>query len=215
MKKTIVIGASMHYGVGSEVGSWVDIYRKSILKNSFGKDGVGEYSQIYNLSIPGATSSNATYFMKPFVKELNKIAPKLETQIIISIGANNTKAVDSPDNYISTPEEYVSDMATLIKDANQLAKKVTVMGFTPFDESLTNPKTNPLTGGKSYFTNSRMRLFENQLEEYCKENDVNFIPLLDTATEWGWLAHLYRDGLHAKAEAQEWLYNLLVEKDVI
>lgn len=132
MKKTIVIGASMHYGVGSAVGSWVDIYRKQILSDSFGPNGVGEYSQIYNLSIPGATSSNATHFMRPFVEQLNSIAPKLETQIIISIGANNTKAVDTPENFLSTPEEYIADMALLINQAKELASKSNSNGLYAF-----------------------------------------------------------------------------------
>lgn len=205
----------MHYGVGSVLGSWVDIYKSELLKASFGTDGKGEYDQVYNLSVPGGTTREVMSYMEPFVGSVNKIAPKLKTRIVISVGANNTKAVDTPDNYVSTPDEYIDDMRVIIDKARAISEEVIVVGFTPFDESKVNPKTNPLTGGLSYFTNSRLKLFEESLHRLCLDMDVKFVPLLQPATRAGWLDMLYVDGLHARSEAQNWLYDHLTSEGVL
>lgn len=60
--------------------------------------------------------------------------------VLINIGGNNSKAEGSPDNYISTPEEYRESVRNLFSEMKPFVDKIIFVSSGYIDESKTNPK---------------------------------------------------------------------------
>ncbi|MBU0976200.1 MAG: hypothetical protein ABIE03_05675 [Patescibacteria group bacterium] len=75
----------------------------------------------------------------------------------------------------------------------------------------TNPKQNPLTGGKSYFTNKRRKMFENQLKILCRKKGVDFIEIRMNEDEWK-KKYLYEDGLHLNQKGHNLIGKKILKK---
>ena len=80
-----------------------------------------------------------------------------------------------------------------------------------FDEKKTNPKPNPLTGGKSYFSNKRSQRFQKEFKRLCKENNVVFIDVGVSEEEW-MNKYIYEDGLHANKSGHELIAGKLMKE---
>lgn len=76
------------------------------------------------------------------------------------------------------------------------------IGTGSIDESKTQPKFNPLTDGKSYFSNARRALFEKILSEICTEIGITFIQTGIENNEWI-ENYLSSDGLHPNQEGHK------------
>ena len=118
------------------------------------------------------------------------------------MGGNNAKAENKPDNFISTLEEYSEQMSKLLDMLKKESTHVLVVEGGYYDETKTNPKPNPLTGGKSYFSNKRMQRFQKKLKDLCRERSIVFIEMETTEQEWK-QKHLYIDGLHPNQAGHE------------
>lgn len=119
----------------------------------------------------------------------------------------NTKAEGTPDNFVSTIEEFSEEIAKLLNFLGDRCDHVVVVGSGYYDESKTNPKSNPLTGGKSYFKNARKRMFEARFKELAEDRSMPFVEVGVTEDEWK-EKYLYEDGLHPNQKG----YRLIAEK---
>jgi lysophospholipase L1-like esterase len=123
------------------------------------------------------------------------------------VGGNNAKAEDAPDNFISSIEEYSEQMIKLLDLLKSKSDQVIAVGGGYYDESKVNPKPNPLTGGKSYFSNKRKARFEERFKDLCEEREIVFIEVGVGEEEWK-EKYLYEDGLHPNKEG----HKLIAEK---
>ncbi|HEX9153630.1 MAG TPA: GDSL-type esterase/lipase family protein, partial [Candidatus Saccharimonadales bacterium] len=81
-----------------------------------------------------------------------------------------------------------------------------VVGLTPVDESKTNPKSNPITGGSSYFSNDRIKVFEETMRGTCEAEGVPFIPMFSQVPSDWQQNYLYSDGIHPNDAGHRWVY---------
>lgn len=72
------------------------------------------------------------------------------------------------------------------------------------DESKTNPKPNPLTGGVSYFSNARRKEFDDTLRLICNDLQVTYIDMNVPMNEWV-EKYTYEDGLHSNDAGHEFI----------
>lgn len=204
MTAILCFGSSVVYGVGSTTGGWSDLLKQSIHSNLYGPNGVGELHEVYNLGIPGNTSEDLALRLESELKGRRRdMQPEL--LCIFGIGVNDCRAVDTPSNYISSPEEYQNRMRKLFKICSTHKAQAIAIGFTPVDETLTNPKLQPRTGKKSFFTNARIELFEEALKEVCLSEKIGFVPLYAEALQHGWTECLHLDGLHPNDKGHAWI----------
>jgi lysophospholipase L1-like esterase len=192
MTQIFVFGSSNAYGVGGPGGGWADKLKTWLHEQMFATNGIGEKHELYNFGKPGATiqfvKQNFPALLKTYGNNGRKIA-------VVSVGGNNVKAEDLPENFVSSIEEYTQIMADLLKDLQTSFDQLIVMGYRPYDEKKTLPKPNPLTGGCSYFWNARTAKFSETLKKMCAENNYNFIDLNIPEQEWI-EKYLCVDGLH-------------------
>lgn len=204
MIQFFVFGSSSAYGAGGENGGWADLLKQRLHRKMYGGDAIGEKYEFYNFGKSGATID---FVQNTFRKQLKDYRRDGKIIALVSIGGNNSKAENEPDNFVSTPDEYRQEMTILLNELKQEFYQVLFLGSGYVDESKTNPKSNPLTGGKSYFTNERREQFDNILKDVCKEEKIDYIEV-DVKQE-DWLKnYIYIDGLHPNKAGHE----LLAEK---
>ena len=192
MIQIFIIGSSSVYGVGGENGGWADMVKRAFHKKMFSRGGVGEKYEVFNFGKSGATIDFAEKIFSNML-ELYGRGGKLIT--VVCVGGNNAKAEDRPDNFVSTLEEYTEEMSDFFDTLKKRSATVIAVGGGYYDESKTNPKDNPLTGGKSYLTNKRKQEFERQQELMCGKKQIPFIKVNVSEEEWK-REYLSSDGVH-------------------
>ncbi len=201
MSQIFIFGASGAYGVGAEQAGWADLLKQYLHHKMYGPDGVGEKHELFNFAYPGV---GADFVIASSPQQLKFYRRSGKIIAVIGVGGNNSKAENTPDNFVSTVEEYEQLMAQLIERLKNDVDEVVVVGNAAVDETKTNPKSNPLTGGQSYFTNDRRAMFERKLAEVCQKEGVHFVSIDIAPDEWV-SSYLYRDGLHPNQKGHEYI----------
>jgi lysophospholipase L1-like esterase len=192
MIQIFVFGASNAYGVGGTDGGWADMLKRKIHERMY-RDGIGERIELFNFARSGA---KLTFVQDTYRSLLDMYRRDGKSIILLGMGGNNAKAENEPDNFVSTPEEYRVELTRLLTDLKTAVDTVVFVGSGWVDEGKTNPKHNPLTGGRSYFTNARYELFKGVQREICASLDIPVVSIDIPASEWT-TKYLYADGLHA------------------
>ncbi|HSX29808.1 MAG TPA: GDSL-type esterase/lipase family protein [Candidatus Saccharimonadales bacterium] len=210
MKHVFLFGASYVHGVGGPQGGWADKIKVSLHRDMYGEDATGETCEVYELGVPGASTEESIKRFEPELQaRLTANSSRDDTIIVLQNGANDSKAVDSPEAYVSTPEAFAKNVQAMLAIAQKYAAHVIVLGLPPFDERKVRPKHNPITGKDSYFSNARLKAFEDVWKQACQSADVLFIPLYDTVPETWTDRYLYIDGVHPNDAGHQWIANQL------
>lgn len=201
-----IIGSSSVYGVGASNSGWADLVKQFLHHKMYGENGVGEKYEVYNLGKSGAKIEFAKNLFPALIREYGRNG-KIIT--IVSIGGNNSKAENSSTNYVSTLEEYEAQMSELLDLLKEKSDVVIAVGSGHVDENKTNPKHNPLTGGQSYFTNERRKLFEQRWKTLCAQKDIAFIGVELSEEDWQ-AEYLYEDGLHPNQKGHQYIADKVI-----
>jgi lysophospholipase L1-like esterase len=205
MTQVFIFGASTAYGVGAESGGWGDLLKQSLHAKMYGEGGVGEKYEVYNFAQPGATIE---FVLVTAIEQLKFYRRSGNVIAAVLVGGNNIKAENEPDNFVSSIEEYEQIMSQLIEKLKDSVDELIMLDVPPVDEAKTNPKPNPLTGGKSYFQNDRIILFNHALMKLCDKYGVHHIDLTVDPKEWA-AKHLSVDGLHPNQAGYRYIFEQL------
>ena len=140
--------------------------------------------------------------LKTFPQQLSQYGRGGTIISVVAVGGNNSKAEERPDNYVSTIDEYRKEMSELLDLLKARSSAVIFVGSGFVDETKITPKLSPLSGKKSYFTNSRREEFAECVKMLCKERKIPFIDVGVSEKEWK-RKYLYTDGLHSNARGHE------------
>lgn len=201
MVQIFFLGSSSTHGVGGANGGYADIIKQKLHQKMYGAGGVGEQYEIYNFGKSGATID---FVYDTFPQQLEQYGRGSQIITILNVGGNNAKAENTPDNFVSTIEKYSEEMGQLLDMLKDKSTHVIAVGSGYYDESKTNPKPNPLTGGKSYFSNERSQEFQQQFKKLCEDRDIAFVGVGVSEQEWK-DKYLYEDGLHANKAGHEFM----------
>jgi lysophospholipase L1-like esterase len=197
-----ILGSSSVYGVGGSSAGFADLIKRYVHSKMYAEGGVGEKYEVYNFGKSGATID--------FVKEASLWLLKNYGQggkliFIVSVGGNNAKARNAPDNFVSTPEDYRLQMEDLLLLLKQNSDRVIVIGNAFVDESKTSPKPDALSDNVDYFTNARRRQFTGINKQICDENGIGFVDVNVSQQEWI-ERYLYEDGLHSNQAGHKLIF---------
>ena len=201
-----ILGSSSTYGVGSSSAGWADLVKQYLHAKMYAEGGVGEKYEVYNF---GKSGAKIDFIKGTFQQQLKDYGRGQRTIVLVAIGGNNTKAEEEPGNFVSTPQEYKNEMRDVLTLLKNNSDGLIVVGSNGYvDEAKTNPKLNPLTGGRSYFTNARRQHFKEVLQSLCDGMDV---PIVEPNISQGeWLAkYLYMDGLHPNQEGHQLIFEAI------
>lgn len=200
MAQILIYGDSITEGFWDSAGGWADRVKRSFYQ-AYTHDGLqGEHHMVYNLGVSGDTLNDIA---ERFESEIHpRIHPGHKTAVIIAAGINDSRAHDTQDNVISTPEVYRADLELLAQQVIGTIGDPNIMfvGLTPVDESKTNPRE---TSHKTFITNDRIRMFDDVLLSFCAEFEFAYVPLFDKFMESGATGLLSEDGLHPNDKGHE------------
>lgn len=200
------MGASTVYGVGGPNGGWADMLKLALHKQMYKEAGSDEAHEVFIFAKSGVTTDFILNGCEQRIEDYRRDGHK--TIVILSVGLNNAKAVGTPNNYVSTPEEYATQIKQLLERLTKKADVVICVGFTPVDESKTTKKVNPFTGQSSFFFNDRIKTFNDVFRQAAEEADdtVQFLDLFTAVSELDWAnTCLSPDGLHPNNKGHRWI----------
>lgn len=208
MKKIIIgiWGASNEWGHFDPMGGgWVNRLRNYCEQFASKDPSNKNYARIYNLGISGDTSTD---LLKRFPIEAAARKPNV---VIFAIGTNDAQYVDTEDNPRTPLPQFRNNITTLITLARQYTNTILFKGLLGVDES----KTTPIAWYMHHFyTNKRLILYDSVIENMCKKNNVQYIPLRDILSPTDFF-----DGLHPNSHGHEKIFfhirNFLIELGIL
>lgn len=193
----LVFGDSIAYGAcDKEYVGWINRLKLDLEI----QDKNNNYYSIFNLGIPGNTSSE---LRKRFKQEYNARHDQNARNIIIfSIGINDSQIINEK-NRVSE-SNFVKNIVFLIKQARKFTNNILFIGLTRVDES----KVMPVPWNSSiYYTNNEICKFDNSLANICSHRDISYLDvsnLLDNED--------LDDGLHPNSNGHQKLYEKIYKQ---
>jgi lysophospholipase L1-like esterase len=204
MKTILIFGASSVHGVGGERGGWADKLKANLhaeMYASGASEASGENITVYELGVPGNTLPEVESRFIAEVEARTAHSKPEDVIIVFSAGTNDSRAIDAIDNHLSSPDDFAAVAHSFVHLAKDYAAYILGVGVCPVDES----KTSPIQGDGSYFSNERIKSFEEALRRTCDEEGVPFVPLFDQApADWA-QSYVFADGLHPNDRGHEWI----------
>jgi lysophospholipase L1-like esterase len=195
MSNILVFGDSIAAGMWDLEGGWVERLRKHLYKRVI-ESNLVEYHEVHNLSVSGDTSED---IINRFENEMKaRLWEDPQTLIIFQFGTNDSAIlIDLNKNWV--PENIFSkNIKKLSENAKYYSNKVFFIGLTPVDESKINPI--PWDKGKAYLK-SEVEKYDNIIENFCKDNGLNYIKLYDKLT-----INELADGVHPNTMGHTIIY---------
>lgn len=206
MKQFFILGASSVYGVGADTDGWGDLVKAYLHSKMYGANGVGEKYEVFNFSKAGSTvefvADSAAWIFDKYTRSGDVVT-------IVSVGGNDAKAENEPDNFVCTPDDFRDKVTRLFETLQQYSEKVIFVSNGFVDETKTTPKPSPFGDGKvSYFTNERRTLFNEITKQVCENKGIDFVSVdIDKGT---WVKnYLYSDGLHPNQAGYQKVFEAL------
>lgn len=203
----LVLGDSITFGRGeSPTFGWSGRLKEYFEAQEF-------HNCLYNLGLPGDTSTNLLKRFETEVKARVKyIRPEDNYLILIGIGINDSRGIDTPKNLETTPKKYEENVIKLIKIAKKYTKNVVLLELTPVDENITNPFEN------TYFTNNKIQEFNSILKNISQNENVLLLELFNKIYSTNYKKKLV-DGIHPNSEGYQFIFKIikkyLLEKNLI
>ena len=193
----LVFGDSLSFGRGEapNVG-W-----SGRLKNYFEPQGF--HNCLFNLGIPGdETASLLKRFESEIKSRVNRAHQGDKFIVMIAIGLNDSKSLESPNTLRTKPEIFVKNVTKLIQIAKKYTPFVVIVGLTPVDEEFTTPFEG------TYLTNHRIREYDEILKKSAKTNNVHYVNLFDALSKLNY-TKLLADGVHPTEKGYEEMYKII------
>jgi lysophospholipase L1-like esterase len=197
MKGILIFSDSIGFGRGESPNlGWV-----GRLKQDF--ESKGSHNCLYNLSIPGDTSTSLLKRLNTECKARIKYKHKEDKfTIIISIGMNDSKGINNKNNIKTPLPTFKKNISRIITTIKKYSKEIIIIGLTPASEE---PFEN------TYFTNKQIETFNNVLQEYAKIENLQFIDTFKEFKKLDYLS-LLSDGLHPNKKGYDKLYKIIKKK---
>lgn len=199
--RVLVFGDSITQGFWDADGGWVNRIRKYYDQQMI--DGTNnDPPTIFNLGVSGDSSDD---ILARFDNETKARASE-ELAFVIAIGVNDSRT-KAGENF-SDIDRYKQNLSEILKLARQYSNKVLFIGLTPCVEE----RSNPVSWSNTGYTNGRIKKFNNTLREFCEENQVSFVEILEPFAKAGVEDELLPDGLHPNSKGHKLLAYLVRPK---
>lgn len=201
MADLYVFGDSIGYGAWDEKGGWADRLKQYFHSKKLEEPNKGT-SEVYNLSVDGDASGDVAKRIKSELQSRRKPWSTLDDVVLVAIGTNDAYAVDEPSNFPVSPDDYLENLKSILKDVQSVGLRIAFMSLDPVDES----QTNPCPWGAYYWTNDRISLLNGVLEKFCTDNKLPLLNLYDRLLAEPDFESMLFDGAHPNTIGHEYMY---------
>lgn len=196
--RVLVFGDSITQGFWDIDGGWVSRIRKHFDQQMI-DDVDNDPPTIFNLGVSGDSSDDV---LARFDNE-TKVRAKAEIAIVIAIGVNDARTKAGV-NYSDT-NRYKQNLGEILRLAKQYTSKVLFVGLTPCVEE----RSNPVSRGDTGYTNNRIKEFDSTLQQFCEENQVPFVEVLEPFAKAEAETELLPDSLHPNNKGHQIIADLV------
>lgn len=199
--RILVFGDSITQGFWDTDGGWVQrirtVYDKETIKTGY------DLPTIFNLGISGNSSGD---IVERFEAETEARYQDEKLGLVFAVGVNDSRTKSGVN--FSEPKEYKSNLEKLLAMARKYSDKIVFVGLTPCVEE----RSNPVSWGDTGYTNDRIRVFNQVLEDFCHDNALQFIDILTPFTEAGAKTELLPDSLHPNNEGHQLIADIVLPR---
>ena len=199
--RILVFGDSITQGFWDTDGGWVQrirtVYDKETIKTGY------DLPTIFNLGISGNSSGD---IVERFEAETEARYQDEKLGLVFAVGVNDSRTKSGVN--FSEPKEYKSNLEKLLAMARKYSDKIVFVGLTPCVEE----RSNPVSWGDTGYTNDRIRVFNQILEDFCHDNALEFIDILTPFTEAGAKTELLPDSLHPNNEGHQLIADIVLPR---
>lgn len=201
MADIFVFGDSIGVGAWDEQGGWVDRVKQNLMQRKLGNP-ENSATELYNLSIDGDTSGDVSKRIYQELLSRRKPWSTNEDVVLVAIGTNDVYAVDTPDNFPYSPQDYVENLSTIFDSVNSLGLRIAFQSLDPVDEQ----RTMPCSWGPYYWSNERVRIFNNSLKDFCEKRDIPFNDMFEKMLALDDFPSYMFDGAHPNTRGHLYMY---------
>ncbi len=192
MTKILVLGDSIAWGAfDTEQGGWVERL-KTFFFQDYKEKGIG----VYNFSVSSNDTRGVLEFLEADIKKIDKIG-KEDYILLFSVGSNDPGYIYNKNNVFVPQKEFEENLRKIIQIAKRYSKKIFFTGLMKVDEDLTKP-----WHANEFWENADIKKYNDIIENKCKEEQINFIPLFDLIDK-----SELSDGLHSNVEGHKKIFN--------
>ena len=186
-----IFGDSIVFGRGNaKDGGWVGRLKKEFEVKDY-------YNVVYNLGIPGDTSTNLLKRFDPECKPRIKFHRKGDRHIlIIGIGINDSRLINNLPE--TNPKKFAENIQKLIQKAKKLTKEIVLIGLTPVNDEIARDYEG------TFFSNERVKQYNDIIKSNCKKSDVLFIDVFKKIDQ-----KYLDDGLHPNSKGYQKMYEII------
>lgn len=189
VEEICIIGSSIVWGKHDpQAGGWANR-----LRNFFDNARIGEEERalVYPLGIPGDTTNFA-------LERIKEEFEAREASIIIFALGQNDCSVNKKNEFRIGLEKYKKNLEKMTTIARKFTNKIIFIGLIKVDESKTTPV---YWGDQCYYKNKNITEYNKAIEDFCKQNNLIFIPMFDVLEKED-----LHDGLHPNAKGHEKIF---------
>ncbi len=194
MVKILVFGDSIAWGAfDNKQSGWVERLKTFFLQD-YSEKGIG----VYNFSVSSNDTRDVLEFLESDIDKIDKIEQE-DYVLLFSIGSNDLRYINERNNVLTPSKEFEENLQKIIRVAKEHSKKIFFTGLMKVDDKLTQPWNK-----NEFWENVDIKNYNDIIENICKKNQINFIPLFDLINE-----SELSDGLHPNAEGHEKIFNYI------
>lgn len=195
-KNIFVFGDSCTQGFWDSKGGWA-IRLKQYFFDYMASAPNFPYHEFYYVVYPLGISGNTTKSILErfeFETEKRMVWPTTEEIFVFAIGKNDTAFLDIA--------EFRRNIQEIIKRARRFSDKISFLEIGAVDEKITQPVP---WNEKCYYNNSKIKIYNNTLNEIAEKNSVKIIPLFE---EWQKIDYkkLLADGVHPNDDGHKYIF---------
>ncbi|MEE8131678.1 MAG: GDSL-type esterase/lipase family protein [Candidatus Paceibacterota bacterium] len=195
-KDIFVFGDSCTQGFWDSKGGWATRLKQyfddyMVSAPNFPRHGF--YYMVYPLGITDDTTKSILERFE-FETEKRMVWPTTEEIFVFAIGKNDTAFLDIAESRRNIQE--------IIKRAKRFSDKISFLEVGAVDEKITQPVS---WDEECYYDNSKIKIYNNALNEIAKKNGVKVIPLFE---EWQKIDYkkLLADGVHPNNDGHKYIF---------
>lgn len=199
--RILIFGDSIVYGGWDSHGGWADRLKRDYHQKYIEtKDHANHCHQTLNLGIGGDTTDG---LRKRIESEITaRISPSWPLAIVISIGTNDSRGVDTPDNTQVPAERFKENTQAIIDSARKFTDRILFVGCLPME-------VEELPFKNLFFNRSDIKRYDEIITEITRQNGVQKIETFDEFVQQD-LSKLYsHDKLHPNDAGHELIYSLV------
>ncbi len=185
--RVLIFGDSITYGEFDTQGGWAERLKVRYFERYVERPDA-DLPLVYNLGVAGDVTKRVTERLPGEVNARGSFwSGKSNFALVFAIGVNDSLSREGEE--FSTPAGYLRNLQQLYETAQQYTDKILFIGLTPVEDD--NSRVNKL------YNTDRIRAFDVVLQNFCQQNSVPYVPLLDEfQTRMRRGDKLFVDGLH-------------------